>query len=182
MRSSNSGQLTCSSLTISQEKETNNQTTKNSPTTTHNQLRWKISRMGALDTYSWHFLAGPVISSVLKSGSEFSTRSCTIAAARANHLNGVYQSCRTQIKKTQVKSSSKSDVQLARAICLAKTDFVLFAEQMQDCGPACSFFYSAGARDKWSQSPIKETKMKLYNTLYTRKPREIPTSHSENPN
>ena len=43
-------------------------------------------------------------------------------------------------------------------------------------------FYSAGARDKWSQSPIKETKMKLYNTLYTRKPREIPTSHSENPN
>ena len=44
------------------------------------------------------------------------------------------------------------------------------------------FFYSAGARDKWSQSPIKETKMKLYNTLYTRKPREFPTSHSENPN
>ena len=26
----------------------------------------------------------------------------------------------------------------------------------------------------------QETKMKLYNTLYTRKPREIPTSHSEN--
>ena len=33
-------------------------------------------------------------------------------------------------------------------------------------------FYSADARDKWSQSPIEETKMKLYNTLYTRKPRE----------
>ena len=44
------------------------------------------------------------------------------------------------------------------------------------------FFYSAGARDKWSQSPIKETKIKLYNTLYTRKPNENPTSHSENPN
>ena len=44
------------------------------------------------------------------------------------------------------------------------------------------FFYSAGARDKWSQLPIKETKIKLYNTLYTRKPNENPTSHSENPN
>ena len=29
------------------------------------------------------------------------------------------------------------------------------------------FFYSAGARDKWSQSPIKETKMKLYKVLCT---------------
>ena len=44
------------------------------------------------------------------------------------------------------------------------------------------FFLSAGARDKWSQSPIKETKIKLYSTLYTRKPEEIPTSYSENPN
>ena len=44
------------------------------------------------------------------------------------------------------------------------------------------FFNSAGARDKWSQSPIKETKTKLYNTLYTRNPNEIPTSHSENSN
>ena len=53
--------------------------------------------------------------------------------------------------------------------------------QWSEFHPA-TFFYSAGARDKWSQSPIKETKIKLYNTLYTRKPREIPTSHSENPN
>ena len=43
--------------------------------------------------------------------------------------------------------------------------------------PCMSFFYSAGARDKWSQSPIKETKIKLHKTLCTRKPREIPTSH-----
>ena len=35
------------------------------------------------------------------------------------------------------------------------------------------FFHSAGARDKWSQSPIKKTKM-LYNTLYTGS-WEIPT-------
>ena len=50
------------------------------------------------------------------------------------------------------------------------------------CGSIAFFFNSAGARDKWSQSPIKETKMNLCNTLYTRKPQKIPTSHSENPN
>ena len=36
--------------------------------------------------------------------------------------------------------------------------------------------------ENYHHPPTSETKIKLYNTLYTRKLREIPTSHSENPN